>query len=137
MLGSALAVQSMRFMEVERTDSESRAEFYESLKLMQEAGVPYEDMHSFLSGNTLTGGARLPCKCTTVHIRLPTVFLAVGCLSDPLRKRLIDVLGLHDIRFEPDYDMYSEESLAFYEKLTAQAEELFQAVHCVPNGLKH
>ena len=74
LLGSALAVQSMRFMEVERTDSESRAEFYESLKVMQEGRRSLRGHATATIGNTLTGGARLPCKCTTVHIRLPTVF---------------------------------------------------------------
>ena len=125
LLGSALAVQSMRFMEVERTDSESRAEFYESLKVMQEASVPYEDMHSYYREHF----DRRRASSLQVYYRTYQAadgVLAVGCLSDPLRKRLIDVLGLRDIRFEPDYDMYSEESLAFYEKLTAQAEELFR-----------
>ena len=52
--------------------------------------------------------------------------LAVGCLSDPLRKRMADVLGVRDIRFEPDYDMYSDETREFNIKLNAQAEEIFR-----------
>ena len=36
--------------------------------------------------------------------------LAVACLSDRLRKRVADVLGLDDPRFGPDYDPFSEEA---------------------------
>ena len=52
--------------------------------------------------------------------------LAVGCLSNPLRKRLINLVGLHDIRFEPDHDPFSEETRSFYEKLNTQIEEIFR-----------
>ena len=51
--------------------------------------------------------------------------VTVGCLSDRLRKRMADVLGLHDIRFEPDYDPTSEESIAFAEELVKKAEAVF------------
>ena len=52
--------------------------------------------------------------------------LAVGCLSDPLRKRMLAALGLEDIRFEPDYDPLSETAREFGKRLTAQAEALFR-----------
>ena len=52
--------------------------------------------------------------------------LAVGCLSDPLRKRLASVLDIRDIRFEPGYDPASEEARAFGQALEAQTEALFR-----------
>ena len=125
LLGSALAVQSSRFMEVERTDTASRAEFSESLKLMQEAGVPYEDTHSYYREHFDSARGRTKHAYYRTYQAADGV-LAVGCLSDPLRKRLISVLGLHDIRFEEGYDMYSEETREFNRKLNAQAEEIFR-----------
>ena len=37
--------------------------------------------------------------------------LAVGCLSEPLRKKMADTLQIEDIRFEEGYDPYSDLSL--------------------------
>ena len=127
LLASALAAQSTRFMEVERVDSAPRAEFYESMQIMKEAGVPYTDVHAYYREHFDSRRGRGFSIYYRTYQAADGV-LAVGCLSDPLRKRMMDVLGLHDIRFgpEPDFDIYSEESIAFYEKLTAQAEELFR-----------
>ena len=52
--------------------------------------------------------------------------LAVACLSDRLRKRVADVLGIDDPRFSPDYDPFSEESVRRGEELVAEAEALFR-----------
>ena len=49
----------------------------------------------------------------------------VGCLSDPLRRRLLDTLGLTDIRFDPDYDPRSDAAVAFGAELMRQAEAAF------------
>jgi formyl-CoA transferase len=47
-------------------------------------------------------------------------------LSDPLRKKLLDVLGLKDIRFEPGYDPESEEARVFGRRLVERAEQVFR-----------
>ncbi len=125
LLASALAAQATRFMEVERVDAAPRAEFYESMQLMKEAGVPYADIHAYYREHFDSRRGR----GFSIYYRTYQAsdgVLAVGCLSDPLRKRLIDLLGLHDIRFEPNHDMYSEETRIFYEKLNAQMEDIFR-----------
>ena len=43
-----------------------------------------------------------------------------------MHKRVADVLELHDIRFEPDYDPTTEESIAFAEELVKKAEAVFK-----------
>ncbi len=126
LLGSALAVQSSRFMEVERTDTAARAEFFESLELMQEAGVPYEETHSFYREHFDAARGRGTKHAYYRTYQAADGVLAVGCLSDPLRKRMLDVLGLHDIRFDPDYDMFSGETREFNRNLNIQAEEIFR-----------
>ena len=50
----------------------------------------------------------------------------MACLSDRLRKRVADVLGLDDPRFEPDYDPFSEEAQTRGDELVAEAEALFR-----------
>jgi formyl-CoA transferase len=53
-------------------------------------------------------------------------FISVGCMSDRLRKRLLDVLGLRDIRFEPGYDATTPEARSFGTQLTKEAEAKFR-----------
>ena len=125
LLASALAAQSTRFMEVESADAQPRAEFHESLQIMKEAGVPYTDMHAYYREHFDSRRGRGFSIYYRTYQAADGV-LAVGCLSDPLRKRLIDLVGLHDIRFEPDHDMYSEETRLFYEKLNTQMERIFR-----------
>ncbi len=124
LLGSALAAQSMRFMEVASADAERRSEFFESLQLMQDSGITYQDIHAYYREHFDSWRGRV----TSIYYRTYQAadgVLAVGCLSDPLRKRLIDALGLHDIRFDPNYDMLSDETRIFNENLVAQAESIF------------
>ena len=51
---------------------------------------------------------------------------AVACLSDHLRKRVADVLGLDDPRFGPDYDPFADQIVEQTEELVAEAEALFR-----------
>lgn len=125
LMASALAAQATRFMEVERADAAPRAEFYESLQFMKDAGVPYADMHAYYREHFDSRRGRGFSIYYRTYQAADGV-LAVGCLSDPLRKRLIDLVGLRDIRFEPDFDMYSEETRLFYEDLNTQMEGIFR-----------
>ena len=124
LLASALGAQATRFMEVERVDAEPRAEFHETMQLMKDAGVPYADIHAYYREHFDSRRGRGFSIYYRTYQAADGV-LAVGCLSDPLRKRMLDLVGLHDIRFEPDFDMYSEETVAFYEKLNSQMEDIF------------
>ncbi len=125
LLGSALAAQSMRFMEVVETDSEKRTEFFDTLSILRQAETPYADIHAYYREHFDSWRGRV----TSIYYRTYQAkdgALAVGCLSDPLRKRLADTLGLHDIRFEPGYDMLSDETRVFNEQLVADAERIFR-----------
>ena len=52
--------------------------------------------------------------------------IAIGCLSDPLRRRLLETLGLTDIGLEPDYNPNDPAAEAQARNLEAQAEKLFR-----------
>ena len=123
LLGSALAVQTGGFMEVDAFDRERREEFLLVLNAMREAGASYQEiddqyqqmMNPFRRGN--------------VYYRTYQAkdgALAVACLSDRLRKRVADVLGLDDPRFGPGYDPFSEEAQTRGDELVAEAEALFR-----------
>ena len=52
--------------------------------------------------------------------------MAVACLNDPLRKKLLQVLELEDIRFEMDYDPRAQRSMEFGYRLVELAESKFK-----------
>lgn len=124
LLGTALALQTMRFMQVDLVDQERTDEFLESLALLRDAGTPYEGVQQHYLDTFDPGRRRLGNAYYRTYQAKDGV-LAVGCLSDPLRKRMIDVLGLEDIRFQPNYDMNSEATREFNLQLVAQVEQLF------------
>ena len=121
LLGLAIALLGMRFVEIENLDRDKFTATLESLAAMRAAGLPYPDvLEVYQAGHPLTPG--------NIYYRTYQTaegVISVGCLSDPLRQRLLDTLGLTDIRFDPDYDPSSEAAAAFGEKLMLQAEEVF------------
>ncbi len=121
LLSLALALMGMRFVEVASLDKEPFYQTLESLAAMRQAGLPYADLlQVYNSDHPVTPG--------NIYYRTYQTadgVIAVGCLSDPLRRRLLDTLGLQDLRFEPDYDPSSDAAAAFGEELTRQAEAVF------------
>ena len=121
LLGLALAMLGMRFVEVESLDREKLTNTLESLAALREAGVPYPELLKIYEADH-------PVTPGNIYYRSYQTadgVISVGCLSDPLRRRLLDTLGLTDIRFDPDYDPRSEEAAAFGQKLMRQAEGVF------------
>ena len=122
LLGLALALLGMRFVEIEALDRERFEGTLESLAALRAAGVPYPELLQVYE-------AEHPVTPGNIYYRSYQTadgVISLGCLSDPLRRRLLDTLGLTDIRFDPDYDPRSEAAVAFGEKLTEQAEEAFR-----------
>ena len=123
LLGTALGVQTGSFMEVDAFDAERRAEFLTVLNAMRESGASYEEMHEqYVQIVSPWRGANIYYR--TYQARDGA--LAVACLSDRLRKRVADVLGIDDPRFSPGFDPFDEETIAYSEKLVQKTEELFR-----------
>ncbi len=121
LLGLALAMLGMRFVEVESLDKEKVSGTLESLAALRAAGLPYADLLQIYEADH-------PVTPGNIYYRSYQTadgVIVVGCLSDPLRRRLLDTLGLTDIRFDPDYDPRSDAAMAFGAELMRQAEAAF------------
>ena len=121
LLGLALALLGMRFVELESPDNAKFTETVESLAAMREAGMPYPDLLRVYESDHPVAPGNIYYR----SYQTADGVIAVGCLSDPLRRRLLDTLGLHDIRFDPDYDLRSDEAATFGATLMEQAEASF------------
>ena len=122
LLATSLMLQTSRLLQVEAVDGEDRVQALEDLSAMRSAGQPFPEIHARMG--ELRG--RPPGNIYYRNYQTRNGVLAVGCLSDPLRKKLASVLDLRDIRFEPGYDPASEEARAFGQALEAQTEALFR-----------
>ncbi len=121
LLASALGVQTGRFIQVAAVDDERRKDFLELLGQMRADRRPFDEIHEQYR-------EKLSPRVGNIYYRTYQAsdgVLAIACLSDRLRKRAADLLGLDDIRFQPGYDPMSEEARIFGEKLVAQAEVVF------------
>ncbi len=121
LLGTALALMGMRFVQVEPLDKEARRQTLETLEGLRAAGCSYEEILAAYQFEHLQAPGNIYYRV----YRTADGAIAIGCLSDPLRRRLLDVLGLEDIRFDPGYDPSSPEAAEFGRELTRRAEEGF------------
>jgi formyl-CoA transferase len=121
LLGMALALLGMRLVQVDSLDREDWARTLESLRAMREADLPQSQVMELYQA----GHAPAPGGIYYRTYETQDGAIAVGCLNNRLRQRLLETLGLTDIRFEPDYDPTTPEAIDFGHNLTRQAEELF------------
>ena len=123
LLATALGVQTGSFMEIDSFDAERRVEFLSILEAMRDSGASYEEIdeqHRQMNS---------PWRAGNIYYRTYQArdgAVAVACLSDRLRKRVADVLGIQDPRFEPGYDPFDEATIEKTVELMGVAEELFR-----------
>ena len=121
LLASALSLMGARFLNVESLDKEIREKTLKDLDAKRAGGASYEDMVA------VSPGSRRRQHHGNLYYRVYYTKdspIGVGCLSDPLRRRLIDTLGLTDDGLEPGWDPEKPESQAYTRALEQRAEEL-------------
>lgn len=121
LLASALSLMGARFLHVEALDKEVREKTLENLETMREEGSTYDEMVA------ASPGSRRREHHGNLYYRVyltKDAPICVGCLSDPLRRRLLEALGLTDDGLEPDWDPTKPESRAYSLALEKRAEEL-------------
>lgn len=123
LLGSALAIQTMRFLSIEAADTELREQALARVNELRAAGGSYEEQLAVIRGvRPAIGNIYYRCYQTA------NGFIAVGCLSRTLREKLLGVLGMDDWRVgRTDVDPSDPQVQKYAAQLVEQAEALFRA----------
>ena len=124
LLGQALNLMGARFLHVEKLDKETREKTLKDISEQREAGASYDDLVQ------LSPGSRRREHHGNIYYRVYMAAdspIGVGCLSQPLRLRLLETLGLTDESMSPDWDAAKPESQEYSHNLERQAEELFRS----------
>ena len=123
LLGSALAVQTSSFQLVESADLEWRQKLMEQLS---EARTDNSQSYDELRQARL---AIRPLRATAMYYRVYKTkdhYVVVGCLSEPLRKKLCVTLKIEDKRIgNPEWNPLSPEAQEYGQKLVKEVEALF------------
>jgi crotonobetainyl-CoA:carnitine CoA-transferase CaiB-like acyl-CoA transferase len=123
LMSSALSLQSTRFMSIEATDTEARhAALQRVYELRQNGGAYKEQLDTVHNVRPVVGNIYYRCYKTADG------FVAVGCLSTPLRKKLLGAIGMDDWRIgrRPDeVDPTDPAVQAYGRHLVEQAEAIF------------
>ena len=124
LLGQALNLMGARFLHVERLDRETRDKTLRDLDEQRQAGASYDELVQ------LSPGSRRREHHGNIYYRVYMAAdgpIGVGCLSQPLRLRLLETLGLTDESMAPEWDPSRPESREYTRKLEHTAEELFRS----------
>jgi crotonobetainyl-CoA:carnitine CoA-transferase CaiB-like acyl-CoA transferase len=121
LLLTALALQT-NFKEVVALDTEPREDWLRALGDARARGATIEE--------TVDEKRRLtPALAGNVYYRTYQTadgYLAVGCLGPAPRARFRKAVGVHDPRYDDDFDGSPENTVAAGEKLTAECEAIFR-----------
>ncbi|MEX2246748.1 MAG: CoA transferase [Dehalococcoidia bacterium] len=125
LMASALAIQSGRFMSIEAVDTEQRLAAIDRVDELRHTGGSYKEQREIIAGiHPVVGNIYYRCY------RTADGFVAVGCLSTPLRKKLLGAIGMEDWRIgkRPDeIDVADPTVQAYGKELVAKAEAIFIA----------
>ena len=124
LLGQALNLMGARFLHVEKLDKETREKTLRDISEQREAGASFDELVQ------LSPGSRRREHHGNIYYRVYMAAdgpIGVGCLSQPLRLRLLETLDLTDDSMAPDWDPTKPESREYSRDLERRAEELFRS----------
>ncbi len=123
LMASAIGIQNTRFMSIEATDTEQRESAMAQIADLRKHGRPYKEQLAVIANvRPVVGNIYYRCYKTGDG------FIAVGCLSTPLRRKLLAAIDMEDWRIgkrPEDVDNSDPDVIAFGKKLVADAEALF------------
>ena len=123
LLGASLFMLGMRFVRINDLDTEPHRQIRESVDAMRAAGTPYPDLLQVYQAQHFQSPGNIYYR----FYQTADGMIVVGCLNTPLRLKLLDVIGLHDIRFDEGYDQHSPEAAEFGAQLMTDAEAVFRS----------
>ena len=124
LLGQALNLMGARFLHVEKLDRETREKTLRDIREQREAGASFDDLVQ------LSPGSRRREHHGNIYYRVYMAAdgpIGVGCLSQPLRERLLETLDITDESMAPDWDPARPESREYTRNLERRAEEIFRS----------
>ena len=123
LLGASLALLGTRFLQVESLDRDTRVKALEDIQEKRSESAEYDDMLA------ASPASRRQRHHANIYYRVYLTLdlpISVGCLSDPLRRRLLEVLGLTDDAMEPGYNPNTPKAMEYARSLEAEAEKIFR-----------
>lgn len=123
LMGSALTIQGTRLMSIEAVDTEGREAALAKINEMRGGSGTYKEQLEVIAGVRPTIG-NVYYRC----FETADGFVAVGCLSTPLRRKLLNATGLQDFRLgkrPEEIDPTDPETVEICAKLVADGEALF------------
>lgn len=126
LFGAALAVQTSRFFAVEAQDREGREQLLAEVRMLRAEGRPYKEaVDAVMTARGMAGMAAVNAYYRVYQTA--DDYVAVACLSNPLRRKFCQVLGLEDPRLAGGtFEQRSEEARAVGRRLVEEAEALFR-----------
>jgi formyl-CoA transferase len=125
LMSSALTIQNTRLMSIEAVDTEPRATALQKINALRQQGASYKDQLDVIAGvRPAFGNIYYRCYQTSDG------FVAVGCLSTPLRKKLLGAIEMEDWRVgkrPEDIDYTDPEVVQFCKDLVTEAERRFKS----------
>ena len=120
LLASALMIQTLTLTQLDDLPSGAQAWVKDELPLLRESGVPYADINAMYQRLRENPAYSIYYRS---YLTSDSAVM-VGCLSNLLRKRFADEVGLHDPRFEEDFDTSTPEYAEIINGLIVIAEKV-------------
>ncbi|MBT4073204.1 MAG: CoA transferase [Chloroflexi bacterium] len=121
LFANALSIQTHSLTEFENAPSPTAEFVNEELPILRDAGLTFseiDDIYRERKSYPFAGFIYYRSYQTADQV------ITLGCLSEPLRKKAADCLGIEDIRFNEDYDPTTEESWQFAIDLSHRVEKI-------------
>jgi formyl-CoA transferase len=123
LLGTAMALGNQLLSWFGATDPPNDEAFFADIAAARERGAAYAEQRAIWEDRYLRGGLG---NVYFRHYRTRDGFISVGCLSPQLNARFRDVVGVHDPRMEPGFDLGSTGGRGRMRQLVAEAEAVFE-----------
>ena len=122
LLASALTLMGPRFLHVESQDQANRTKTLADITAKRAASA------SYMETLAASPGSRRQTHHATMYYRVylsKDAPVAVGCLNEVQRRRLLELLKLEDVYLESGFDPTSAEAVTYSQELTQRAEAIF------------
>ena len=126
LLSTSLLIQG-GFMELEDHGKDEKDELVETLGALREAGLPYT---SLLEQQQVYSPFNTAFRIYYTPYQTSNDVIAIACLSNRLRKKAADAIGVIDPRFSDDFDPDDPDSIDAIESLSEQIKSILITKTC-------